>query len=100
VIIDAVNGVEPARDQWRRLAHRRRVPLSFIEVVCSDLDLHRQRLERRRREIEGFYEPTWASVEARRAGFDNWREDRLILDSTKSRSGNLATALAHLQGTC
>jgi len=58
VIVDAVNAVEPAREQWRELAARRRVPLAFVEVVCSSPELHRTRLAARRRDIAGFDEPT------------------------------------------
>jgi predicted kinase len=50
VVIDAVNGVEPARDQWRRLAERAGAALRFIEVRCSDEEEHRRRLEGRARD--------------------------------------------------
>jgi predicted kinase len=96
VIIDAVNGVEPARDQWRRLAERTAAALRFIEVRCSDEDEHRRRLEGRARGIDGFPEPAWESVEARRAGFDHWGDDRLVLDSMTSLADNVQAALDHL----
>jgi predicted kinase len=98
VIIDAVNAVELAREQWRRLAERTGSVLRFIEVRCSDEREHRHRLEAREREIEGFPEPSWESVQWRRAGFDEWGEERLVLDSMASREGNLRTALDHLAG--
>ncbi|WP_405680826.1 ATP-binding protein [Streptomyces sp. NBC_00868] len=69
VIIDAVNAVEEAREQWRLLAARHGVPVVFIEVVCSDASVHRRRLEGRSRGIEGFDEPTWEAVERRREEF-------------------------------
>ncbi|CAN5488629.1 AAA family ATPase [soil metagenome] len=47
VVIDAVNAVEPARDQWVRLAARQEVTLRFLEVVCSDPEIHRERLAAR-----------------------------------------------------
>lgn len=96
VIIDAVNAVEPARGQWRALAERRGVPLAFIEVVCSDRELHRARLAARRRDIAGFYEPTWADVERRRAEFEPWSTPLLTLDSTLDPASNLERALAHV----
>ena len=58
VIVDAVNAVEAAREQWRGLAARHGVPVAFIEVVCMDPLVHRRRLEGRMRGIEGFPEPT------------------------------------------
>ncbi len=96
VIIDAVNGVEPARDQWRRLAERTGSALRFIEVRCSDEEEHRRRLEGRARGIDGFPEPSWESVRARRAGFDCWRDDRLVLESMTSLADNVQLALAYL----
>lgn len=97
VIVDAVNAVEPARAQWRSLADRRGVPVAFIEVVCSDPAIHRQRLEGRSRNIEGFSEPTWESVQRLREDFEPWVDDhRLVLDSVTDLSSNVATALGVL----
>ncbi|TAL42039.1 MAG: ATP-binding protein, partial [Salinibacterium sp.] len=45
VVIDAVNAVTPAREQWVRLAARLSESLRFIEVICSDEEVHRQRIE-------------------------------------------------------
>ena len=44
VVVDAVNAVEPARLQWRDLAERCDVKLRVIEAVCSDDELHEERL--------------------------------------------------------
>ncbi len=96
VIIDAVNAAVPAREQWRLLAARRGVPVRFVEVVCSDPELHRHRLEHRRRGIEGFPEPTWATVERQRAEFESWTEARLVLDACADLDANVAKALDYL----
>jgi predicted kinase len=96
VIVDAVNAVEPARDQWRRLAERAGSLLRFIEVRCSDEREHRRRLEVRERGIEGFPELSWESVQSRRAGLSDWRETRLVLDSMRPQDDNLRVALDYL----
>ena len=98
VIVDAVNAVEAAREQWRLLASRHRARLAVIEVVCSSLDLHRRRLEARRRGIEGFEEPTWEDVERVRAGYEPWTERRLVLDSVADLPGNVKQALEFIAG--
>jgi predicted kinase len=41
VVVDAVNDVAEARQQWVDLADRLRVPLRFVDVVCSDPVVHR-----------------------------------------------------------
>jgi len=97
VIVDAVNAVEPARNQWRGLAGRTGTALRFIEVRCSDEDEHRRRLAARMRNLEGFPEPTWDYVLATRAGFEDWSDERLVLDSMDPRPDNLRSALAHLR---
>src|ERR1700684_469479 len=47
VIVDAVNGPEPARAQWRELARRLDAELRFIVVECGDDRVFRDRLEHR-----------------------------------------------------
>lgn len=96
VIVDAVNAVEPAREQWRQLAGRTDARLQFVEVRCSDVSEHRRRLEQRQRGIDGMPEPDWDSVQARRPGFDDWGDDRLVLDSMAPLADNLRLALDHL----
>ena len=92
VIIDAVNAVEPAREQWRSLARRTGSMLRFIEVQCPDEGEHRRRLEERDRGPEGFPEPSWQAVQERRASFEDWLDDRLVLDSMASRAENVRRA--------
>jgi predicted kinase len=96
VIVDAVNAVEPAREQWRELAARRGVPLAFVEVVCSSPELHRARLAARRRDIAGFDEPTWDDVERRRAEFAPWSTPRLTLDSAADLPSNIDRAIDYV----
>lgn len=96
VVIDAVNAVEAARGQWRALAARHGVPVAFIEVVCSGVEEHRRRLESRVRDIEGFEEPTWESVERRRATYEPWTDHRLVLDSVADLGSNVTKAQEYL----
>ncbi|MDX2391005.1 MULTISPECIES: AAA family ATPase [unclassified Streptomyces] len=98
VIIDAVNAMEVARRQWRTLADRHRVPVAFIEVVCSDSRVHQQRLERRSRGIVGFEEPTWQAVQQRRTECEPWIDDRLVLDSIADLASNVAKAQGYVTG--
>lgn len=97
VVVDAVNDAPQARAQWRGLAGRQGVPLSWIEVVCSDTGLHRRRLENRRRDLPGFPEPSWDSLAARREGLGSWDDERLVLDSAEALESNVEKALDHLR---
>ena len=96
VIVDAVNDVEPAREQWRSLAARLDEPLAFVEVFCSDEQEHRRRLTGRRREITGFPEPTWGSVIERRKGFTDWDDDRVRVNSMRPLEEGVASVLEYL----
>jgi predicted kinase len=96
VIVEAVNGPEPARAQWRDLAGQLDAELKFIVVECGDDRIYRDRVEHRSRNIEGFPEPTWEGVVRRRAEFPPWTDQRLMIDSVNSRAANLQAALEYL----
>jgi predicted kinase len=96
VIVEAVNGPEPARAQWRDLAAQMDADLKFIVVDCSDDRVFRDRLAHRIRHIEGYPEPTWDGVLRRRAEFPPWTDDRLSIDSVNSRETNLQAALEYV----
>lgn len=101
VIVDAVNAVAPAREQWVELARRQGETLRFIEVVCSDVDLHRERLESRERELPHVLKPTWHAVEQSLDEYSNWTGQsatvaRITLDSVNPLGVNVEAALAFL----
>lgn len=98
VIIDAVNAVDEARQQWRSLAARAGVALRIVEVQCSDLALHRRRVESRHRDIPGMNEVTWDQVQAQRAAFQEWTEERLVLDAAADLDANITLAVAYCRG--
>lgn len=98
VIIDAVNAVEAARWTWRDIAASTGEPLTFVEVVCSDNEILRTRLEARTREIEGFELTSWEVVLAARAEWAPWSDERLTLDSLDPIEDNLRRALDHVRG--
>ena len=103
VIVDAVNAVDPAREQWVGLADRLGEPLRFIEMTCSDPELHRERLESRYRELEHINEPTWNAVEQRLDEYSQWggpsaAVPRIRLDSVNPLGVNIEAAIAFLEG--
>ncbi|MCU1544391.1 MAG: uncharacterized protein JWM50_2256 [Microbacteriaceae bacterium] len=103
VIIDAVNAVAPAREQWVNLAERSGEKLKFIEVVCSDLAVHRERLEARQRNLPHLAEPSWHAVEQSLDEYSEWSGPsgsipRLTLDSVEPLDDLVERALAFLAG--
>lgn len=101
VLVDAVNAVAPAREQWLRLATRLGEPIRFIEVVCSDPDLHRSRIESWRRSMPHI-QLTWNAVEQSLDDYSEWTGDsaavaRITLDSVEPLGTNVERAVAFLQ---
>lgn len=101
VIVDAVNAVEPAREQWVRLAERQQTPIKFLEVICSDPELHRTRLASRHRRLAHLAEPTWHAVEQSLDEWEAWTGrtgavPRITLDSVQPLAVNVEQALAFL----
>jgi predicted kinase len=97
VVVDAVNAVEPARTAWREVARDAGATLRWVEVVCSDPDLHRSRLEGRGERYAGFREPTWEQVRARR--MEPWQDERLVVDSVRPLAELVPQVLASLAAT-
>jgi predicted kinase len=102
IIVDAVNAVGPAREQWVTLAERYGATLSFIEVVCSDPAVHRERLEARNRNLPHVTEPSWHAVEQSLDEYDEWvgpsaAIDRITLDSIEPLTTIVDKALVFIE---
>jgi predicted kinase len=83
VIADAVNPVAASRAAWRAVAQSIPVPVFEIEVICSDPDEHRRRVETRRPDIPGLSPPTWGEIcaEVRSGSYEPWDRERLVVDA-------------------
>ena len=81
VIADCVNPWPLTRDEWRRAAERAGARMLDVEVVCSDRDEHRRRVESRGADIPHHVPPTWAEVTAR--DYHAWDADRVIIDTAR-----------------
>lgn len=95
VIVDAASSLEVARQMWRDAAARAEALTRVIEVVCSDESTHRERLAGRVRDIDGFPEPSWDDVLARRDEWEPWTEPRLLVDSAGGHADNLSEVLSY-----
>jgi predicted kinase len=82
VIADCVNPWPITRSAWQAVADRAVVRAFNVEVVCSDADEHRRRVESRTPDIAGHILPTWADVLAR--DYRPWESNRLVVDTARS----------------
>jgi len=81
VVADCVNPVRESRLAWRAIAASAKVPLVEVEVVCSDVEEHRRRVEARASDVPGLVPPDWSSVS--RHPYEAWTEPHVVLDTAR-----------------
>lgn len=101
IIIDAVNAVDPAREQWVNLAERTGSGIRFIEVVCSDREEHKTRLVERAAKRERSGVLARDAVEHNLDEYSAWTgasgaTARITLDSAGAIGVNVERAIAFL----
>ena len=80
VVADSCNPVAWSRRSWRDVARETGARWVDIEVICSDRDEHRRRVETRMATVPGLALPTWAEVESR--DYHAWKEDHIVIDTS------------------
>ena len=81
VVADCVNPIGESRESWQSVGESVGVPCLTIEVVCSDLERHRRRVEDRFAERPGPNVPTWDQVRNRH--YDRWPWVDLVFDTAE-----------------
>lgn len=79
VVADSVNPWPLTRSIWRGVALNAGVSYVEIEVICSDPVEHRQRVESRVADIEGFKVPSWEQVVKR--DYRPWDGEHSVVDT-------------------
>ncbi len=79
VVADSCNPIQLTRDEWRAVASELNAEFIEIEVICSDPEEHRKRVEDRQVNIEGLLLPTWQQVQDRE--YHDWQDQRLVIDT-------------------
>lgn len=83
VVADCVNPTRESREGWLRVGDRVGVPCLTVEVVCTNLEKHRLRVEERSAERPGPNVPTWDLVRNRR--YQKWPRVDLVFDTAEYR---------------
>jgi predicted kinase len=97
VVADCVNPVPESRSAWRQIAAEASTAMIEIELICSDANEHRRRVESRTPDIDGFELPTWANVLNHR--YSPWTERRLLLDTALLNPADTMLAIEdHIRG--
>ncbi len=95
-ILDSVASTASIRTAWRALAHTHGADWRVIECICSDAELHRHRLEGRKRNVHGWKSSTWEEVERVRSHFTTWQEEHLTVDAMATFGENIDSVLNYL----
>lgn len=92
VIADCVNPWPLTRDEWRAVGESAGVRVVDVEIVCSDRDEHRRRVEARTPDIPGHTLPTWRDVVER--DYRPRDDDRLVIDTARLGVADAVAAIA------
>lgn len=80
VVADSCNPIQLTRREWNAVAIESGVDFVNVELVCSDMDEHRKRVETRKADIANFKLPSWHEVENRH--YEEWEElERITIDT-------------------
>ena len=81
VIADSCNPIELTRHEWEQVTKDNGATFVNIEIVCSDDNEHRHRVESRMSDISSLKLPTWNDVMNRE--YHNWTKDRIVIDTAR-----------------
>jgi len=79
VVADCVNPIQITRDAWIGVANRAQAKTVEVEIVCSDPQQHRQRVENRVSDIPGLKLPSWDEVISRE--YEPWPRKHIVIDT-------------------
>lgn len=79
VVADSVNPLPATRKAWRNVAISADSEYCEIEIICSDKEEHKRRVESRISDIKGLKLPTWKDVVNR--DYRKWTSDRIVIDT-------------------
>ncbi|MEN3357002.1 MAG: hypothetical protein V7637_984 [Mycobacteriales bacterium] len=83
-------------DRWRQTTGWSRAALYVVHCVCTDVDLHRQRITGRERGIPGWHEIDWDHVQRMRRELQPPRMPALTVDAVSPLAHNLQLVLAQI----
>ena len=63
-----------------------------VEVICSNADVHRRRVEARTSDVPRLRLPTWAEVTAR--DYEPWMRNRIVIDTATATPVESVAALS------
>jgi predicted kinase len=82
VVVDCVNPWKLTRSEWNLVALNSKKRIVNIEIVCSNIEEHKERVEKRINEIVGLKLPNWPEVINRK--YEEWEDDIIFIETSNS----------------
>ena len=79
VITDQCNPINITRNEFNNIAQKCNRKYFNIEIICSDENEYKYRIENRISEIENLKLPTWEEIKNRK--YEPWEEEHIIIDT-------------------
>jgi predicted kinase len=93
VVADSVNPWGLTRTAWRNVALTAGAAFVEVEVMCSDPEEHRRRVETRETDIPAFRLPTWDEVVNR--DYHPWEAEHIRVDTARQSADQSFAALLY-----
>ena len=98
VIADSVNPLPVTRNAWIGVAKKTQSTAIECEIICSDLEVHRRRVDTRTSGAPGAASPAWREV----VGWDYrpWDREHVVIDTAhRSVDDSVKTLIGYLRST-
>jgi predicted kinase len=79
VVSDSCNPWQLTRNEWEEVATKSGADFINIEVICSNIKEHKNRILTRNNEVEGLKLPTWEQIKNR--DYHLWKKKVLKIDT-------------------
>ncbi len=80
VVADSCNPINLTRKEWEEIARNSHSGFTNIEIICSNKEEHKKRVENRKTTIPNLELPTWNDVKSRE--YISWEAgNRIVVDT-------------------
>ena len=91
VAADSVNPLRITRDAWLSVAQQTSVKIAEVEVICSNVAEHQDRVEGRKSDVDGLKLPSWQDVMNRE--YEAWHRPHIVIDTASRTVEDTVTEL-------
>lgn len=91
VVADSVNPLAVTRQAWRAVAAAAGAGVIEVEIICSDPQEHRRRVESRASDIPGLTPPCWTAVAER--NYEPWMAPHIVIDTAVVTAAEAASGI-------